>query len=222
MQRLLGNSHASGEAQLPATAEHPQAPNYTSWRWGGTRKYFVLPHNSCFSHLLKGESCLSEGLSPFQQTFPIPKHEPPYQWFLQRFQLGNRRLICLVNFQLYHSSAVLCWSPHSSSDRIFDANFDSLEGFTAPGEVHWQDSTQLKWAPKQGCVYRHKAVGAESWGRAGKHCTNSCSNMPQGYMKSHILSGFFACKWFMGTRMLLYCLFKTHCNSSGYFPENQQ
>lgn len=81
--------------------------------------------------------------------------------------------------------------------------------------THWNEP------PKQVCVYRHNAVGPESQGRAWKHCTNSCGSIPQGYMQSHIHSGFFACKWFMGTRMLLYCLFKTHCNSSGYFIENQ-
>lgn len=81
--------------------------------------------------------------------------------------------------------------------------------------THWNEP------PKQGCVYRHNAVGAESQRRAWKHCTNSCSNISQGYMQSHIHLGSFACKWFMGTRTLPYCLFKTHCNSSGYFIENQ-
>lgn len=85
------------------------------------------------------------------------------------------------------STAVLFFpDPPTSTDGIFD----SLEGFTAPGEVHWQDSTQLKWAPKQGPAYRHNAVGAGSRGGAGKHCTSSCSNMPQGYMQSHILPRF--------------------------------
>lgn len=89
--------------------------------------------------------------------------------------------------------------------------------------MHWQDSTQhmLKWTPEQGCVYRHKAAGAECRGRAWKHQTSPCSKVPQGYMQSHIHSELFACKWLMDTRMLLYCLFKTHCNSSGYFIENQ-
>lgn len=60
---------------------------------------------------------------------------------------------------------------------------------TRQGALAGQHS--VKWAPKQGCVYRHKAGGAESQGRAGKHCTNSCSTMPQGHMQSHIHSGLF-------------------------------
>lgn len=61
---------------------------------------------------------------PLQQTFPFPKHYPRHQWFLQCFQL-----MCLVHFQLHPSSAALSWSP-TAMLTIFDASFDSLEGFS--------------------------------------------------------------------------------------------
>lgn len=169
-----------------------------------TGKYFGLPHSS-------GSAFTARWVMPFWRALhhcsrhSPSQHYPHHQGFLQCFQL-----MCLLHFQLHPSSAALSWSPTAV---LTESLMPALILWRA---LHWQDSTQLKWAPEPGWVYRHKAVGAEPWG-TGRNCTNSCRNTPQGYMQSHFHLGFFACKWFMGTRMLLYCLFKTYTNSSGYW-----
>lgn len=222
MQRLLGNSHANGEAQLPATAKPPRLP-ITPLEGeevhGNTLDYYTTVASAIYCRV---SNAFLKASPPFQQTFPIPNINHRISGFCGVSSWGTESSSAWLIFNSTTAAlffpdpptplmeslmpALILWRALQHQERCTDRTALS---------THWNEP------PKQDCVYRHNAVGAVSRRRAWKHCTNSCSNIPQGYMQNHIHSGFFACKWFMGTRMLPYCLFKTHCNSSGYFIENQ-
>lgn len=242
-------THAATERANKQSRHHPKSPMSRSnakaageftCQWRDSASCSAKPPPGSQLHLLKVRKhteilwiTTQQLLQPFTARWVMPFWRPPP--FQQIFPSPN------MNHPGSGSCSVSSWGTESSSAWwIFNSPTAGLFSPDAPpvlteplmpalilwslystrwGALAGQHPAEV--SPKARLCLQAQSCGCRILRESWEALHSSCSNMPQGYMQSHIHSGFFACKCFMGTRMLLYCLFKTHCNSSGDFIENQ-